>query len=134
MTISIRLAENGALPDFLISHGIKRLLRKRLLEIKKNPQIIEEEIISDLKKSPIAISTEEANKQHYEVPVEFFKFVLGKNLKYSSSCFERGATSLDSAEEEMLKIYIERAQITDGMNILDLGCDWGSEIATEPGW
>ncbi len=31
----------------------------------------------------IAIHTEDANNQHYEVDSEFFQYCLGKNLKYS---------------------------------------------------
>lgn len=31
---------------------------------------------------PIAIETDTAKTQHYELPTTFFKLVLGKNLKY----------------------------------------------------
>jgi len=51
---------------------------------------------------------------------------LGKRLKYSSAYYPPGCQSLDEAEEAMLNIYVARAQIKDGMNILDLGCGWGS--------
>ena len=34
--------------------------------------------------------------------------------------------SLDEAEKSMLKLYIERADIENGHEILDLGCGWGS--------
>ena len=37
-----------------------------------------------------------------------------------------GAKTLDEAEEHMLALYMERAQVKDGMEILDLGCGWGS--------
>ena len=36
-----------------------------------------------------------------------------------------GKESLDEAEELMLQAYCERAQLEDGMNMLDLGCGWG---------
>ena len=35
-----------------------------------------------LKNSPIAISTNDANEQHYEVPASFFKYVMSDHLKY----------------------------------------------------
>jgi cyclopropane-fatty-acyl-phospholipid synthase len=35
-------------------------------------------------------------------------------------------TTLDAAEETMLKLTCERAQLADGQNILELGCGWGS--------
>jgi cyclopropane fatty-acyl-phospholipid synthase-like methyltransferase len=31
---------------------------------------------------PIAIETDKAKTQHYELPTTFFKLVLGKHLKY----------------------------------------------------
>ena len=74
----------------------------------------------------IAIATEEAKEQHYEVPTDFFKLSLGPWLKYSSCYWPSGCTSLRGAEEAMLEKICERAEIKDGMRILDLGCGWGS--------
>jgi cyclopropane-fatty-acyl-phospholipid synthase len=51
---------------------------------------------------------------------------LGKRLKYSSCFFSSGNESLDEAEEAMLVLYAERAQLADGQDILELGCGWGS--------
>ena len=57
--------------------------------------------------------------------IEFFKKVLGQRLKYSCSLFDN-QTTLDEAEDKMLNLYIERANILNGQEILDLGCGWGS--------
>ncbi len=87
---------------------------------------------------PIAIETDLANEQHYEVPARFYDLCLGPNKKYSSGLWPfaassmgkgRGMTwddSLQRSEEAMLDLYMERAQIVDGMKIVDLGCGWGS--------
>jgi cyclopropane-fatty-acyl-phospholipid synthase len=37
-----------------------------------------------------------------------------------------GTRHLGQAEEAMLALSCERAQVRDGMRILDLGCGWGS--------
>ena len=37
-----------------------------------------------------------------------------------------GNESLDVAEEAMLESYCVKARVSDGMEILDLGCGWGS--------
>ena len=37
-----------------------------------------------------------------------------------------GVETLAAAEEAMLELTCERAGIEDGMEILDLGCGWGS--------
>ncbi len=50
-----------------------------------------------LKNSEIAIETDKANEQHYELPTAFFQAVLGKRLKYSASLFEHTHTTLDQA-------------------------------------
>ncbi|KAG0625134.1 hypothetical protein M758_2G030300 [Ceratodon purpureus] len=75
---------------------------------------------------PIAVNTEDANAQHYEVPTEFYQLVLGKRLKYSSAYFPQKNSSLDEAEEAMFALYAERAQLKDGQSVLDVGCGWGS--------
>jgi cyclopropane fatty-acyl-phospholipid synthase-like methyltransferase len=35
-----------------------------------------------LEEMPVAIETDTAKAQHYELPTKFFKLVLGRNLKY----------------------------------------------------
>ena len=34
--------------------------------------------------------------------------------------------SLDAAEDAMLRLTCEHAQLEDGMEVLELGCGWGS--------
>jgi cyclopropane-fatty-acyl-phospholipid synthase len=85
--------------------------------------------IADLKKRAIAEQTKAANEQHYEVPAEFFKLMLGPYLKYSSGLWERGDSTLEESEEAMLKVFCDRAglpELAAGSAVLDLGCGWGS--------
>jgi cyclopropane-fatty-acyl-phospholipid synthase len=60
------------------------------------------------------------------VPTPFYQYCLGKRLKYSGCLYPTGKETLDQAEELMLALYAERAQLADGQNILELGCGWGS--------
>jgi cyclopropane-fatty-acyl-phospholipid synthase len=83
-------------------------------------------LIEKLRQSPIAIHTDDPNRQHYEVPTSFFQLVLGKWLKYSCCYWPPGITSLDDAEESMLRLTCQRARMEDGMEVLDIGCGWGS--------
>ncbi|QXC62983.1 cyclopropane-fatty-acyl-phospholipid synthase family protein [Aquihabitans sp. G128] len=80
----------------------------------------------DLSKGAVATHTAEANSQHYEVPTAFYDHVLGARRKYSSCYFPNGDETLDEAEVAMLELYGERAGLTDGQRILELGCGWGS--------
>jgi len=124
------LAERGWLPDSLIRLGIRRLCAQRLREERADDAaaawLRASALIDELRQSPVAIHTDAANAQHYELPPRFFELCLGKRLKYSSCYFPRGGESLDQAEEAMLALYGERAQLADGQEILELGCGWGS--------
>ncbi len=82
--------------------------------------------VNEMKKSSIAYVPEKANEQHYEVPPAFFENALGKHLKYSSGYWPEGIDTLDDSELAMLKLSSERAELSDGIDILELGCGWGS--------
>ena len=124
MFLGIWLAERGWIPDFLLRIAVKFISKAR---IKKSSSFSEKlDVISSLRDGPIAELTPFANKQHYEVPPAFFEKVLGSKLKYSCSLFSDNQKSLNDAETEMLKTYIERANIRSKQEILDLGCGWGS--------
>ena len=41
--------------------------------------------------------------------------------QYSSCWYETGNETLGQAEVDMINIYVERGEIKDGMEILDLG-------------
>lgn len=126
----MRLLERDVVPDFLIRRQIRDLLAQRLGDESKGS--VEEQqrhlmqFIAQLKSSPIAINTAEANAQHYEVPTRFYQLCLGKRLKYSSAYWPNGCKSLDEAEEAMLQLTCERAALEDEDEILELGCGWGS--------
>lgn len=119
------LLESGMIPDFLIRFFIRRRLSHKLKEAASGPEV-KKEVLCAMSQGPLAVHTQAANEQHYEVPPGFFEAVLGARLKYSCGYWPAGVTSLDASEEAMLELYLERAQIKDGQEILELGCGWGS--------
>lgn len=60
------------------------------------------------------------------VPPAFFEQVLGRHLKYSGCYWSDGVENLNQAEERMLELSCRQADLTNGMQILELGCGWGS--------
>jgi cyclopropane-fatty-acyl-phospholipid synthase len=130
MKLLIDLAEKGVIPDWLIRLGIRALDRKRLAEeARKEVEAGETGVcrfIQTLRERPIALEVEKPKEQHYELPPAFFQKVLGKRMKYSSCYWPPSVKTLDQAEEAMLALTCERARVEDGMEILDLGCGWGS--------
>ncbi len=117
------------LSDVLIRAGIRLLLRKRLQHERQKFERHNGSLpffISELRQGPVAIQTEKPKEQHYELPPSFFHHILGKWMKYSCNYWPEHAATLDESEEAMLEIICKRADIHDGMEILDLGCGWGA--------
>ncbi|MEO6858584.1 MAG: cyclopropane-fatty-acyl-phospholipid synthase family protein [Solirubrobacteraceae bacterium] len=83
-------------------------------------------VVSRMSSGPVAELPEKANEQHYELPAAFLGLLLGPRRKYSGCLWPEGVSTLAEAEEAMLTLSCERAQVADGMRILDLGCGWGS--------
>jgi len=124
------LLSRNLLPDAAIRLGIRNLLGKKLREeTRENVEAQGEALsafITELRNSPIAIKTADANEQHYEVPTEFFQLVLGPRLKYSSGYWEKENTTFAESEVAMLDLTCRRAELADGQDVLELGCGWGS--------
>ncbi|MEC9408300.1 MAG: cyclopropane-fatty-acyl-phospholipid synthase family protein [Pseudomonadota bacterium] len=130
MLSPIELCERGLVPDVLARAGMRRLIQQRLdSEEASNPEARSEairQLVTDWSQGAIAEDTDAANAQHYEVPAEFFYRSLGERLKYSCCYYPQGNETLEQAEDAMLALYAERAQLEDGMRVLDIGCGWGS--------
>lgn len=127
---AIGWTESGLVPDSVIRSGMRRLLERKLVEIRAGDVEFASRALNQFKdmmrRSPVALVPELANKQHYEVPAEFFVQVLGEHYKYSCCHWGADVSTLSEAEESALRVTVERAGIQDGMNVLDMGCGWGS--------
>lgn len=121
-----RLIASRRVPDPLLRAGIQAVCATRLRRERRRGPDAKEAFIQQLRFSPIAEQVEKANEQHYEVPPEFFRLVLGPRLKYSSCLWPEGTETLADAEDAMLELTCQRAGVEDGMTLLDLGCGWGS--------
>jgi len=127
---AILCSERGLVPDAGIRAGIRRLLQRRLAEIAahdcETAARLEADFIAWMDARPIAQLTHKANEQHYEIPGEFFQYVLGRHMKYSACYWASDTTTLEEAEANALYVTCQRADLTDGQRILELGCGWGS--------
>jgi len=128
--LCIPLVYAGLIPDCLIRYGIRirlydhlALLQAENVETELQNKI---DIRQELTTLPIAIETIAANEQHYEVPAKFYDLCLGPRKKYSSGLWPTKQTTFEESEVLMLDLYCKRAQLEDGMSVVDLGCGWGS--------
>lgn len=159
----IPMIQYGIIPDFLIRYGIRVQLSNHLQQLRHpvksnaitastpttignnmavNIPIVEAllqtkmDMVQTLSSMPIAIDTDKANEQHYEVPAAFYNYCLGPCKKYSSGYWpangdKKSLCSFPESEIYMLELYCQRAGITDSdpavpLRIVDLGCGWGS--------
>ncbi|MGE5359295.1 MAG: SAM-dependent methyltransferase [Bacteroidales bacterium] len=124
------VAERGLVPDALVRMAIRQMCGARLRQ-ERAPDAGAQRgrlmaHIADLRQSAVAIHTDAANRQHYELPARFFERVLGPRLKYSAGLWTESTTTLAESEEAMLRLSCERARLADGQDVLELGCGWGS--------
>lgn len=124
------ILDGGYLPHIVIRTGIRRLLQSRLDSIRatSETEAMQSKMgyVAKLRERPIAIATDTANEQHYEVGTGVLAACLGPRMKYSCCRYPTGKETLGEAELAMLDEYIEKAELKDGMSILDLGlvcCD-----------
>jgi len=131
--VAVNWVEQGLVPDRVIRLGIRRLLKARLSELHSGDAVataaLTQAFIDELRAAPLALLPEKANEQHYEVPAAFFGAVLGTHRKYSSCYWGEGDAAvhtLAQAEAAALQLTCERSGLTDGQQVLELGCGWGS--------
>lgn len=127
---AVSWTESGLVPDTVIRAGVRRLLESKRKEIHsgdvEHAATTLNRFVAMMNASPIALLPDLANKQHYEVPAEFFAHVMGDHLKYSCCYWPNDVNHLSEAEAAALDVSTKRAGIKDGMRVLDLGCGWGS--------
>lgn len=119
------ILDGGYLPHPVLRAGIRQQIGSRVSTIRTQSQAEATEdkmkYVEKLRKMPIAISTASANEQHYEVGTGVLAACLGPRMKYSCCRYATGKETLAQAEIAMLNEYIVKAELKDGMKILDLG-------------
>ncbi|MBX9458235.1 MAG: cyclopropane-fatty-acyl-phospholipid synthase family protein [Rhizobium sp.] len=126
IALAINAAERAPMPDSVTLAGIDFLCARTRKRLAETPAEAEDAFARSMSAFPVAIHTDEANEQHYEVPAEFFALVLGPKRKYSSCLYPTPTTTLVEAETFALAATVNHARIEDGQQILELGCGWGS--------
>ncbi len=119
------LAETAPLPDALLRLGIAVLVGRTQLALSRGGKDTAS-FVRGMDAYPIALHTDDANRQHYELPPEFFGLILGPHRKYSCCLYPTGRETLAEAELHALEETVAHAGLEDGQQILELGCGWGS--------
>lgn len=122
---AIRIGESLPWPDALSRAVIDQFVgqTRKTLSVARDDDI---SFAQGMSAYPVAIHTDDANTQHYEIPAEFFSLILGPQRKYSCCFYDRDTTTLSEAEEFALRHTAEHAALANGQQVLELGCGWGS--------
>jgi len=125
-----RFIEQNKLPDFILRAGLRFLQQQRLRKETAGDSEVQQqrfnELLEELKTAPVAVLPAAASEPQAELPVEFYQYCLGKHLTYATAYWRQGVTDLDTAEEDMLELICQRADLQNGQEVLELGCGWGS--------
>ena len=73
---------------------------------------------------------------HYDINENLYKLFLDKDMQYSCAYFHNPNISLEQAQKDKKQHIINKLQINENMNVLDIGCGWGGmaiEIAKSTG-
>ena len=118
--------ERTPLPDAASRLAIAALVGRTANRLSEAGAEAEHAFAVDMSRFSIAEDADLANRQHYELPPEFFGLMLGPQRKYSCCYYDRPTTTLAEAEETALRLTASHAGLADGQDILELGCGWGS--------
>jgi cyclopropane-fatty-acyl-phospholipid synthase len=123
---AIRLVEQAPLPDPMTKRGIDFVVGRTRRRLSQLSASCEGDFARELESCPIALHTDAANLQHYELPPDFFALTLGPRCKYSCCLYPTGDETLAEAEALALEDTTSHASLRDGQRILELGCGWGA--------
>jgi len=67
----------------------------------------------------------EVGIRHYDMGNQLFEKMLDKRMVYSCG-YWKNASTLDEAQEDKLDLICRKLYLKPGMQVLDVGCGWGS--------
>ena len=64
-------------------------------------------------------------QRHYDIGNDLFSRMLDKRMVYTCG-YWKNVTTLDEAQEQKLHLTCKKLYLEPGMEVLDIGCGWGS--------
>ncbi len=86
-------------------------------------------VFAALKSKLTNLQTKERSKEvaelHYDLGNDFYAAMLDKRMQYTCAYWDKGAKTLDQAQEDKLDLVCKKLQLKKGDKVLELGCGWG---------
>ena len=108
-----------------IDQMIHRILLARLDEKVKNSRMLLLVLRARLFNRQSKARAFQIGERHYDLGNDLYTAMLDKRLNYTCA-YWKNAANLDEAQEAKLELVCKKIGIRPGMNILELGCGWGS--------
>ncbi len=114
--------EDGSLYDLI---SILRMnLEQATARIKDSPWLA---ALSTALGSINSITSSRRNvSHHYDLDESLFRAFLDKNMHYSCAYFEHEDQSLEDAQNAKARHIMNKLDVREGQEVLDIGCGWGS--------
>ncbi|VEG90878.1 cyclopropane fatty acyl phospholipid synthase [Legionella spiritensis] len=104
----------------------ERVFRARLdKEIKVPWRVVLTELAANIISFQGKRHAKQAIRHHYDLGNTLFRAMLDTNMMYSCAYY-KDATTLNEAQMAKLDLVCRKLQLKPGMNVLDIGCGWGS--------
>lgn len=109
-----------------IDEFINRALRARLdVKVKGNWKLLFNAWRAQLLNLQAPSRAYQVGEHHYDLGNDLYCAMLDKRLNYTCG-YWKNATTLDEAQEAKLELVCKKIGLKQDMNILELGCGWGS--------
>ncbi|MCC6147291.1 MAG: cyclopropane fatty acyl phospholipid synthase [Anaerolineaceae bacterium] len=109
-----------------IDQFIDRVLRAHLDEkVKNNTRLLWHVLRAKLFNRQSSGKAFEVGIRHYDLGNDLYRAMLDKRLNYTCA-YWKTARNLDEAQEAKLELVCKKIGAKPGMQILELGCGWGS--------
>ena len=109
-----------------IDEFISRILRGKLDDkVRGNWKILLHALRSRLLNQQLPAKAFVVGKRHYDLGNDLYTAMLDKRMNYTSA-YWKNAANLDEAQEAKLELVCKKINLKEGMQVLELGCGWGS--------
>jgi cyclopropane-fatty-acyl-phospholipid synthase len=113
---------NAGSIDEVVAHILKARLDKK---VKRNWKMGVAALQARLFNRQSRARAFEVGEEHYDLGNDLYTAMLDQRLTYSCAYWKNAAT-LDEAQEAKLDLVCRKIGLRPGMQVLDIGCGWGS--------
>lgn len=114
--------EDGSLHDLITI--LRTNLEQATARLRRDPLL--GALMSALRSINSIASSRRNVSHHYDLDESLFRAFLDKDMHYSCAYFEHEEQSLEDAQNAKARHIMNKLDVREGQDVLDVGCGWGS--------